>query len=180
LLRIDIKDSANHHRFVLIDLHMWRHTVTTWNAHITERGSPSNNLTTPSSVELAAPIPFDNLRPLKLSYGAYQETGRLSNLGCSRPYSHRKGCMVSSRCNQHLFVMRRRAQGTLVKVIQMPPSRSGSTAPVQDQRLPAFGYRCLECRRPGTVVHGNEQDRRRMIGTLLCSRCGGTRIARNE
>ncbi len=39
LLRIDIKDSANHHRFVLIDLHMWRHTVTTWNAHITERVS---------------------------------------------------------------------------------------------------------------------------------------------
>ncbi len=70
LLRIEIKDSANHHRFVLIDLHMWRHTVTTWNAHITERGSPGNHLTTPSSVELAAPIPFDNLRPLELSYGS--------------------------------------------------------------------------------------------------------------
>jgi hypothetical protein len=43
LLRIETKNSANHHRFVLIDLHMWRHTVTTWNAHITERGSPGNN-----------------------------------------------------------------------------------------------------------------------------------------
>ena len=70
LLRIEIKDSANHHRFDLIDLHMWRHTVPTWNAHITERGSPVNHLTTPSSVELAAPIPFDNLRPFELSYGS--------------------------------------------------------------------------------------------------------------
>src|ERR1700686_4942981 len=61
LLRIEIKNSANHQRFVLIDLHMWRHTVTTWNAHITERGSPSNNLTTPSSVKLPPPIPFNNL-----------------------------------------------------------------------------------------------------------------------
>src|SRR5260370_20866800 len=49
---------------------MWRHTGTTWNAHITERGSPGNNITTPSSVELAATMPFDNLRPLKLSYGS--------------------------------------------------------------------------------------------------------------
>ena len=29
LLRIEIKDSANRRRFVLIDLHMRRHTVTT-------------------------------------------------------------------------------------------------------------------------------------------------------
>src|SRR5258708_12782561 len=68
LLRIEIKDSANHHRFVLIDLHMWRHTVTTWNAHITERGSPGTNLTTPSSVQFPAPIPFDNLPPLDPTY----------------------------------------------------------------------------------------------------------------
>src|SRR5215467_3122133 len=70
LLHIEIKDSANHHRFVLIDLHMCRHTVTTWNAQITKRGSPVDHFTTPSSVELAAPIPFDNLRPFELSYGS--------------------------------------------------------------------------------------------------------------
>src|SRR5215469_3506081 len=70
LLRIEIKDSANHRRLVLIDLHMRRHTVTTGNAHITERGSPVNHLTAPSSVELAAPSSFDDLRPLELSYGS--------------------------------------------------------------------------------------------------------------
>src|SRR5215469_8066562 len=68
--RIEIKDSANHRRLVLIDLHMRRHTVTTGNAHITERGSPVNHLTAPSSVELAAPSSFDDLRPLELSYGS--------------------------------------------------------------------------------------------------------------
>jgi len=70
LLHIRIEDSAHHGRFVVSDLYVRCHAVTARDAHITERNLPSNNLAAPGPVELATPIPFGDLRPLKLGHSS--------------------------------------------------------------------------------------------------------------
>jgi hypothetical protein len=39
--------------------------------------------------------------------------------------------------------------------------------PVNEDRIPAPNYRCLDCRRPNTVIHGSAQDRARLKGAIL-------------
>ena len=67
-LHIGIEDSAHHNRFVFPDLRVRRHTVTAWNAHVSEGNFSSHNLAASRSVELAPPVPFGNLRTLELGH----------------------------------------------------------------------------------------------------------------